>query len=136
MIRVVGLSATLPNYADVATFLRVNPDKGLFIDNRPAWCCSATVRGVLKEGDQAPSLVNGSMYEKVLSQAENQVLVFVHSRKECAKTARAIRDVTPDANADEFEDGKAGSCRPRRRRARTRTSPTCSRTASRFTTPA
>ena len=30
MIRVVGLSATLPNYADVATFLRVNPDKGLF----------------------------------------------------------------------------------------------------------
>ena len=30
MTRVVGLSATLPNYEDVATFLRVAPDKGLF----------------------------------------------------------------------------------------------------------
>ena len=29
-IRLVGLSATLPNYEDVATFLRVNPAKGLF----------------------------------------------------------------------------------------------------------
>lgn len=30
MIRIVGLSATLPNYIDVARFLRVNPQKGLF----------------------------------------------------------------------------------------------------------
>jgi replicative superfamily II helicase len=30
MTRIVGLSATLPNYDDVATFLRVKPEKGLF----------------------------------------------------------------------------------------------------------
>ena len=30
VIRVVGLSATLPNYLDVAQFLRVNPYLGLF----------------------------------------------------------------------------------------------------------
>ena len=30
MIRIVGLSATLPNYLDVAKFLNVNPFKGLF----------------------------------------------------------------------------------------------------------
>lgn len=30
MVRLIGLSATLPNYEDVATFLRVNPAKGLF----------------------------------------------------------------------------------------------------------
>ena len=30
MVRLVGLSATLPNYEDVATFLRVDPSKGLF----------------------------------------------------------------------------------------------------------
>ena len=30
MIRIVGLSATLPNYIDVARFLRVNPHQGLF----------------------------------------------------------------------------------------------------------
>uniref|UniRef100_A0A5K3F964 Helicase ATP-binding domain-containing protein n=2 Tax=Mesocestoides corti TaxID=53468 RepID=A0A5K3F964_MESCO len=30
VIRIVGLSATLPNYVDVAAFLRVNPQRGLF----------------------------------------------------------------------------------------------------------
>ncbi|KAH6801139.1 U5 small nuclear ribonucleoprotein helicase [Perilla frutescens var. hirtella] len=30
MIRIVGLSATLPNYLEVAQFLRVNPETGLF----------------------------------------------------------------------------------------------------------
>ena len=30
MIRIVGLSATLPNYIDVTHFLRVNPYEGLF----------------------------------------------------------------------------------------------------------
>ena len=30
MIRIVGLSATLPNYLDVANFLRVNLHQGLF----------------------------------------------------------------------------------------------------------
>lgn len=34
-VRLIGLSATLPNYEDVATFLRVDPAKGLFyFDNR------------------------------------------------------------------------------------------------------
>ena len=30
MIRIVGLSATLPNYQDVAQFLRVNLSSGMF----------------------------------------------------------------------------------------------------------
>lgn len=29
-VRIIGLSATLPNYIDVARFLRVNPHKGMF----------------------------------------------------------------------------------------------------------
>jgi pre-mRNA-splicing helicase BRR2 len=29
-VRLVGLSATLPNYEDIATFLRVDEKKGLF----------------------------------------------------------------------------------------------------------
>ena len=32
MIRIVGLSATLPNYADVAAFLGVNSDGLFFFD--------------------------------------------------------------------------------------------------------
>lgn len=36
-VRLLGLSATLPNYEDVATCLRVDPAKGLFyFDNRYA----------------------------------------------------------------------------------------------------
>lgn len=36
-VRLLGLSATLPNYEDVATCLRVDPAKGLFyFDNRSA----------------------------------------------------------------------------------------------------
>ena len=30
LVRIVALSATLPNYQDVAAFLRVNPKTGLF----------------------------------------------------------------------------------------------------------
>lgn len=34
-VRLIGLSATLPNYEDVATCLRVDPAKGLYyFDNR------------------------------------------------------------------------------------------------------
>lgn len=37
-VRLIGLSATLPNYEDVATCLRVDPAKGLFyFDNRFIW---------------------------------------------------------------------------------------------------
>lgn len=37
-VRLVGLSATLPNYEDVGTFLRVDSAKGLFyFDNRYCW---------------------------------------------------------------------------------------------------
>ena len=38
--------------------------------------------------------MNEIVYEKVMENAgRNQVLIFVHSRKETAKTARAIRDL-------------------------------------------
>ena len=38
--------------------------------------------------------MNDIVYEKVIEHAgKNQVLIFVHSRKETSKTARAIRDL-------------------------------------------
>ena len=36
-IRLIGLSATLPNYNDVANFLQVNPKKGLFYFDSSFW---------------------------------------------------------------------------------------------------
>jgi replicative superfamily II helicase len=40
LIRIVGLSATLPNYVDVADFLKVSPDKWLEWGNIPLSCFS------------------------------------------------------------------------------------------------
>ena len=97
-IRLVGLSATLPNYADVATFLRVKPDKGIFFFDhsyRPVplqmQYVGITERNALKR----MQLLNEICYEKALIQRKqsNQMLIFVHSRAETGKTAKAIRDL-------------------------------------------
>nr|GLL27460.1 DExH-box ATP-dependent RNA helicase DExH12-like [Ipomoea trifida] len=95
-IRLVGLSATLPNYDDVAVFLRVDLQKGLFhFDNsyRPVPLAQQYIGVTVKKPLQRFQLMNDVCYEKVIAVAgKHQVLIFVHSRKETAKTARAIRD--------------------------------------------
>ncbi|KAL8139875.1 hypothetical protein V2J09_005896 [Rumex salicifolius] len=95
-IRLVGLSATLPNYEDVALFLRVDLKKGLFyFDNsyRPCPLAQQFIGISVKKPLQRFQLMNEICYEKVMASAgKHQVLIFVHSRKETAKTARAIRD--------------------------------------------
>lgn len=95
-IRLVGLSATLPNYEDVALFLRVDVKKGLFyFDNsyRPVPLSQQYIGITVKKPLQRFQLMNDVCYEKVMAVAgKHQVLIFVHSRKETAKTARAIRD--------------------------------------------
>ncbi|KAL7981319.1 hypothetical protein Chor_002215 [Crotalus horridus] len=96
-VRLVGLSATLPNYEDVATFLRVEPTKGLFyFDNsfRPVPLEQTYVGITEKKAIKRFQIMNEIVYEKIMEHAgKNQVLVFVHSRKETGKTARAIRDM-------------------------------------------
>jgi pre-mRNA-splicing helicase BRR2 len=94
--RIVGLSATLPNYDDVAALLRVKPDKGLFyFDNsyRPCPLAQQYIGVTVKKPLQRFTLMNEICYEKVLDSAgKHQVLIFVHSRKETAKTARYLKD--------------------------------------------
>lgn len=91
MVRMVGLSATLPNYEDVATFLRVDHEKGLFFfDNsfRPVPLQQQYIGITEKKALKRFQLMNEICYEKVLQQAgKNQVLIFTHSRAETAKTA-------------------------------------------------
>jgi pre-mRNA-splicing helicase BRR2 len=95
-VRLVGLSATLPNYKDVATFLRVNPKKGLFYFEaayRPCPLQQQFIGITEKKAIKRFQLMNEITYEKTLEQAgKNQVLIFTHSRKETAKTAKFIRD--------------------------------------------
>jgi len=95
-VRIVGLSATLPNYQDVAAFLRVRPDKGLFhfdASYRPCPLATQFVGITVKKPLQRFALMNEVCYDKVLAGAgRHQALVFVHSRKETAKTARFLKD--------------------------------------------
>ncbi|KAK0183322.1 hypothetical protein PV327_001373 [Microctonus hyperodae] len=96
-VRLVGLSATLPNYQDVARFLRVKPETGLFyFDNsyRPVALEQQYIGVTEKKPVKRFQAMNEIVYEKTMEHAgKNQVLVFVHSRKETGKTARAIRDM-------------------------------------------
>ncbi|BEJ17062.1 hypothetical protein CspHIS471_0604630 [Cutaneotrichosporon sp. HIS471] len=96
-VRVVGLSATLPNYKDVAAFLRVDVKKGLFYFDatyRPVGLKQQFIGVTEKKAIKRLQTINEVCYEKVLNQAgKSQTLVFVHSRKETAKTAKFLRDM-------------------------------------------
>ncbi|RKP06268.1 P-loop containing nucleoside triphosphate hydrolase protein [Thamnocephalis sphaerospora] len=95
-VRLVGLSATLPNYADVAAFLRVDPDRGLFhFDGsyRPCPLKQEFVAITERKAIKRYQAMNEVTYEKVMEYAgKHQVLIFTHSRKETARTAKWIRD--------------------------------------------
>jgi pre-mRNA-splicing helicase BRR2 len=104
MVRIVGLSATLPNYEDVAAFLRVKPETGLFFfDNsyRPVPLQQCYVGITEKKAVKRWQLMNDICYEKAEEQAAsgNQIIVFVHTRKETAKSARAMKDQAVEKDA-------------------------------------
>eukprot|EP00922_Rhytidocystis_sp_ex-Travisia-forbesii_P046831 GHVS01069806.1.p1 GENE.GHVS01069806.1~~GHVS01069806.1.p1 ORF type:complete len:2164 (-),score=326.56 GHVS01069806.1:2269-8760(-) len=102
-VRLVGLSATLPNYEDVAVFMRVNPEKGLFYFGnhyRPVPLLQTYIGIKDKKAIKRYNTMNAITYEKVMENAgKNQVLVFVHSRKETIRTARALRDMAMENDA-------------------------------------
>lgn len=80
MIRIVGLSATLPNCDDVAAFLRVKSDKGLFFfDNsyRPVPLAQQYIGITVKKPLQRFQLMNEICYEKVIRWFIHFVLLYV-----------------------------------------------------------
>ncbi|KFH44482.1 Pre-mRNA-splicing factor-like protein [Hapsidospora chrysogenum ATCC 11550] len=97
-VRIVGLSATLPNYKDVASFLRVDIASGLFhFDGsfRPCPLRQEFIGVTDRKPIKQLKTMNDVTYNKVIEHVgsnRNQMLIFVHSRKETAKTARYIRD--------------------------------------------
>ncbi|KAJ1945879.1 activating signal cointegrator 1 complex subunit 3, partial [Linderina macrospora] len=99
MIRLVGLSATLPNYMDVAGFLGVNLHKGMFYFDsgfRPVPLEQHFVGVHGKAGTPATArLLNRVCYDRVqqLVSDGHQVMVFVHARKETVNTAKALREL-------------------------------------------
>jgi pre-mRNA-splicing helicase BRR2 len=104
LTRLVGLSATLPNFSDVAVFLRVKPEKGLFVfDNsfRPCPLQQLFIGINHKKAYKKHQLMNEITYEKVIDQRQrkNQIIVFVHSRKETSNTASIIRDMAVEKDS-------------------------------------
>lgn len=107
MTRIIGLSATLPNYVDVATFLCVNPYKGLFyFDNRfrPV-PLTQTFIGVrpLDSKNQAKCM-DKICYNLILQhiQQSKQVMIFVHARNSTQKVATKLREMIQLNNKTEL----------------------------------
>jgi antiviral helicase SLH1 len=114
VIRIVGLSATLPNYQDVAEFLRsfifsfyflhtnigssVSRYTGLFFFDssfRPIPLEQHFIGVKGKEGSQQyRKYLDRVTFQKVseLVREGHQVMVFVHSRKDTVKTAQTLRE--------------------------------------------
>eukprot|EP00002_Diphylleia_rotans_P001075 TRINITY_DN10590_c0_g1_i1.p1 TRINITY_DN10590_c0_g1~~TRINITY_DN10590_c0_g1_i1.p1 ORF type:complete len:1715 (+),score=334.69 TRINITY_DN10590_c0_g1_i1:82-5226(+) len=112
MIRIVGLSATLPNYQNVATFLRVNLTTGLFhFDNsyRPVPLHQQFI-GVKEQNSlKCLGVMNEICYEKMLHSLRqgNQVMIFVHSRKDTGNVARVMRELSQKNGTTDLLDCSA-----------------------------
>ncbi|KAJ7904375.1 Sec63-domain-containing protein [Mycena olivaceomarginata] len=109
VIRIVGLSATLPNYMDVAEFLSVSRYKGLFYFDssfRPVPLEQHFIGIKGKAGSlQSRKNLDRVAFQKVseLVAQGHQVMVFVHARKETVKTALALRESSVlEGNVDDF----------------------------------
>lgn len=94
-IRLVGLSATLPNYKDVAQFLQVDFEEGLKVfgpEYRPVSLEQTFI--AVKGGKKKDSDLNLLAYEEVRRsvKAGHQVMVFVHSRKETINVCKFFID--------------------------------------------
>ena len=110
LIRIVGLSATLPNYVDVADFLKVNRTAGLFYFDQsfrpvPLEQHFLGVKG--KPGSKiSRENVDQVAFEKVKEQLErgHQVMVFVHSRKDTVNTARKLYEMAVEDGCTDLFD--------------------------------
>lgn len=102
LIRTIGLSATLPNYVDVADFLKVNRMAGLFYFDgsfRPVPLEQHFIGAKGKPGTRASreniDIVSFEKVKDMLTQG-HQVMVFVHSRKDTVNTARTFYQMAVD----------------------------------------
>ncbi|KKA28913.1 hypothetical protein TD95_002496, partial [Thielaviopsis punctulata] len=110
LIRIVGLSATLPNYIDVADFLRVNRWRGLFYFDQsfrpvPLEQHFIGVRG--KSGSmESRNNLDQVAFEKVKQMLErgHQVMVFVHSRRDTSLTAKMLLQKASEEDCLELFD--------------------------------
>ncbi|KAI8867321.1 Sec63-domain-containing protein [Ramicandelaber brevisporus] len=108
--RIVGLSATLPNASDVALFIGIDPnqnvpaeERGLFVFDGSHRPCPLKMSffGITKDkkarkGDVMDEIV----YEQTKYQIKDgqQVLIFVHSRRDTGKVAQMLLNTAAGEN--------------------------------------
>ncbi|EUC57708.1 activating signal cointegrator 1 complex subunit 3, putative [Rhizoctonia solani AG-3 Rhs1AP] len=108
VIRVVGLSATLPNYVDVADFVGANRERGLFYFDSSFRPVPLEQHFLGIKGKAGSPMARKNMdevtFEKVseLVKEGHQVMVFVHARKETVKTALALKEAATADDSLEF----------------------------------
>ncbi|CAI2176157.1 20276_t:CDS:10 [Funneliformis geosporum] len=113
MIRIVGLSATLPNYVDVARFLGVdlkNGAEGLFYFDGGFRPVPLEQHFIGVKGKPGSIISNNNLnmvcWKKVLDlvREKHQVMIFVHSRKDTVRTAKVLHEfASNDGNLDLFD---------------------------------
>jgi len=105
-VRIVALSATLPNYDDVALFLQA-PERGIFFfgpEHRPV-PLQQTFIGLnvnVKDRRLKDKRMNEVCYDVVIDSLKRgyQVMVFVHSRKGTGDTASALAEIAASRDND------------------------------------
>ncbi|CAG8452307.1 15922_t:CDS:10, partial [Dentiscutata erythropus] len=114
MIRIVGLSATLHNYIDVARFLGVNLNngaEGLFYFDGGFRPVPLEQHFIGIKGKPGSAISNNNLNTVLdLVKKGHQVMVFVHARKETVKTAQLLREY---AIKDGHEELFSNSTHPR-----------------------
>ncbi|PJF19335.1 hypothetical protein PSACC_00855 [Paramicrosporidium saccamoebae] len=103
LIRIVGLSATLPNYVDVAMFLRADLYSGLFVFGDAFRPVPLTQQFVGIKGRNFSTItenMNRTCFKKCRKFVEegHQVMIFVHSRMDTVKTAKTMLRLASEEN--------------------------------------
>jgi activating signal cointegrator complex subunit 3 len=105
MIRILGLSATLPNYIDVADFIHAPEESTYYFDPSyrptPLRCRFYGVKdyGSIK---RAENVMNEITYQNVVRclKMGKQVLVFVHKRNATVSTANDLIEILQQNSKD------------------------------------
>lgn len=110
MVRIVGLSATLPNYLDVADFLKVNRYVGLFYFSSAFRPVGLEQHFIGVKGKAGSRTSNDNLDKATFQQVQrlvgdgHQVMVFVHARKATVKTAQTLLEMALLSQEDDLFD--------------------------------
>ena len=116
MIRIVGLSATLPNYKDVGEFIHAKPEDIFYFDMSYRAVPMSTKFITLPESEEGVKSAQFNYHAndvafketEIVVEQGKQVIIFVHTRKETVVTAQKLIKKLRNDNKLEAFKGKQG----------------------------